>query len=138
MTSFEIVHQQRVVGKLACFDRLIFKGHLTGLFGAGRFTAFLASQGVLLKDFAPDVKRVSEQVKAHAQAQATAAGRPYVYLEGARRPPGRSPVAAPATSSVTLGQRDAVPQAMAASTGPAERWSDCRNGDGLARHERAY
>ena len=83
MTSFEMVHQQRVVGKLACFDRLIFKGHLTGLFGAGRFKAFLASQGVLLKDFAPYVKRVSEQVKAHAQAQAAAAGRPYIYLEGA-------------------------------------------------------
>ena len=66
MTSFEMVHQQRVVGKLACFDRLIFKGHLAGLFGAGRFKAFLASQGVQLKDFAPHVKRVSEQVKAHA------------------------------------------------------------------------
>ena len=29
MSAFEIVHQDRVVGKLCCFDRLIVKGHLT-------------------------------------------------------------------------------------------------------------
>jgi hypothetical protein len=28
MSAFEIVHQDRVAGKLTCFDRLIFKGHL--------------------------------------------------------------------------------------------------------------
>jgi hypothetical protein len=83
VSSFEMVHHQHVTGKLACFDRLIFKGHLTGLFGPGRFKAFLASQGVLLKVFAPYVKRVSESLKAHAQRLAADAGRPYIYLEGA-------------------------------------------------------
>ena len=52
MSSFEMEHHEHVTGKLACIDRLIFKGHLTGLFGPGRFKAFLASQGVLLKVFA--------------------------------------------------------------------------------------
>ncbi|MGH3237277.1 MAG: hypothetical protein ACRDOH_29260, partial [Streptosporangiaceae bacterium] len=77
------MHHQHVTGKLVCFDRLIFKGHLTGLFGPGRFKAFLASQGVLLKVFAPYVKRVSDDLKAHAQRLAADAGRPYIYLEGA-------------------------------------------------------
>ncbi|MHB8342569.1 MAG: hypothetical protein ACYDB7_15565 [Mycobacteriales bacterium] len=83
MAALDIVHADRIAGKLCCFDRLILKGHLTGLFGAGRFQAYLASQGVLLKNFAPYVKGVSEQLKAHAVAQAEAAGRPYIYLQGA-------------------------------------------------------
>ena len=40
-----LIRDQHVTGKLACIDRLIFKGHLTGLSGPGRFKAYLASQG---------------------------------------------------------------------------------------------
>lgn len=36
MSAFTIVHQDRVVGKLVCFDRLIFKGHLGGFNIPGR------------------------------------------------------------------------------------------------------
>lgn len=31
MTSFESIHQDKIVGSLTTFDRMIFKGHLTGL-----------------------------------------------------------------------------------------------------------
>ena len=31
MTTFESIHEKRIVGKLVAVDRLIFKGYLTGL-----------------------------------------------------------------------------------------------------------
>lgn len=83
MSSFDIVHHDRVVGKLSMFDRMVFKGHLTKLMPDGAFAAFLSRQGVLLKDFAPFVKTVSGQLKAHVQALAANAGCPYLYLESA-------------------------------------------------------
>jgi predicted GNAT family acetyltransferase len=83
MSSFDIVHHDRVVGKLSMFDRMVFKGHLTGLMPDGAFAAFLSRQGVLLKDFAPFVKAVSDQLKAHVRARAADAGCPYLYLESA-------------------------------------------------------
>lgn len=83
MSTFETVHQERIVGKLVAFDRLIFKGHLTGLMPPGAFVHFLAFLGVLLKDFKGYVSGVTEALKAHAQALAKKAGRPYEYLEGA-------------------------------------------------------
>ena len=66
MSAFEIVHQDRVVGKLSCFDRLIFKGHLSGLFPDGAFAYFLHSQDVLLKDFGRYVKQMTDQLKGEA------------------------------------------------------------------------
>jgi hypothetical protein len=80
VSAFEMVHQDGVVGKLVCFDRLIFKGHLTRFYPPGGMKAFMDRQGVLLKDFGTWAKRLSEQVKAHAQAAAADAGRPYLYL----------------------------------------------------------
>ena len=75
MSAFEIVHQDRVVGKLTCFDRLIFKGHL-GNFMPGRMKAFLDHQGVLLKDFDRYVATAPARVKHHAKGLAAEAGRP--------------------------------------------------------------
>jgi hypothetical protein len=80
VSSFEMVHRRAVVGKLTCFDRLIFKGHLTRLMPPAAFKVFLSGQGVLLKDFAGYATRTSEQVKAHVQELAAGAGRPYRYL----------------------------------------------------------
>lgn len=80
MSAFEIVHQEQVVGKLVGFDRLIFKGHLTSFYPQGGMKAFLDRNGVLLKDFATWAKGLSDKVKAHAQAEADQAGRPYLYL----------------------------------------------------------
>lgn len=80
MSAFEIVHQDRVIGKLTCFDRLIFKGHLARFNMPGRLKSFLDHQGVLLKDFDRYVTKTTEALKAHAQKLAATAGRPYLYL----------------------------------------------------------
>jgi hypothetical protein len=80
MSAFEIVHQDRLAGKLTCFDRLIFKGHLTRFYQRGGMKAFLDSQNVLLKGFGGYVQKMSGALKAHAKAAAEAAGRPYLYL----------------------------------------------------------
>jgi len=66
VSAFEIVHQDRVVGKLSCFDRLIFKGHLTRLYQPGGLKGFLDRQGVLLKDFGRYVKQMTDQLKGEA------------------------------------------------------------------------
>lgn len=79
MTSFESIHGDHVIGTLTSFDRMIFKGHLTGLFPKGAFTRFLITQGVLMKAYAGYAKGVSDKLKAHAQAMAAEAGRPYRY-----------------------------------------------------------
>jgi hypothetical protein len=79
-TAFEIVHQDQVLGKLTFFDRMIFKGHLTGLYPSGAMKAFLDRQGVLLKDFSAYVKGATDELKAHVQQAAAAAGAPYRYL----------------------------------------------------------
>jgi hypothetical protein len=80
MSSFEMVHQDRIVGKLACFDRVIFKGHVSKLYPDGAFKALLDREGVLLKDFGSYVGAPTEELKAHAKAMAADAGRPYIYL----------------------------------------------------------
>jgi hypothetical protein len=83
MDAFLNLHRDDVLGTLSTFDRLIFKGHLTGLFPAGAFARFLSCQGVLLKDFGAYVERASGELKAHALQLAAAAGRPFLYLESA-------------------------------------------------------
>lgn len=80
MSAFDIVHHQRIAGKLTCFDRLIFKGHLTRLYQPGGMKGFLDAQGVLLKSFAGYVTKMTEALKAHAKQSCAEAGRPYEYL----------------------------------------------------------
>jgi hypothetical protein len=80
MSAFEIVHHDDVVGKLTCFDRLIFKGHLGGFNVPGRLLGFLFQVQVLLKHFDSYVTDVTAMVKGHVQVLAAEAGRPYVYL----------------------------------------------------------
>jgi hypothetical protein len=82
MTTFESLHESRIVGKLVAFDRLIFKGHLNGWAPKGAFARFLFVQGVLLVSFKAYVTRVTAEVKAHAMGLATRLGRPYEYLAG--------------------------------------------------------
>ncbi len=81
MTTFESLHQDRVLGSLGMFDRLIFKGHLLRFFPEGAFERFLWRQGILLKEFKGYAPKVSAEVKAHVTGLAEQAGRPYVYLE---------------------------------------------------------
>jgi hypothetical protein len=81
MTTFESVHQDEILGSLTTFDRMIFKGYLTGFFPDGAFQHFLNRRGVLLKDFGRFVDAATAKVKTHVMGLAAAAGRPYIYLE---------------------------------------------------------
>lgn len=83
MTTFESVHESRVVGKLVAVDRLIFKGHLNGWMPKGAFARFLLVQSIYLTAFKTYVTQVTERLKAHARALAAKAGRSYQYLERA-------------------------------------------------------
>lgn len=83
MTTFEIVHQDEILGSLTTFDRQIFKGYLSGFFPNGAFQYFLSRRGVLLKDFGRFAGRATTEVKEHVQDLAATAGRPYIYLESA-------------------------------------------------------
>jgi hypothetical protein len=51
MGAFDDVHRGRITGSLAMYDRVIFKGYLSGLFGGDRVRTFLWSQGVSMVDF---------------------------------------------------------------------------------------
>lgn len=83
METFLSIHRDVITGTVSTFDRLIFKGHLSGFFPKGAFARFLARQGVLLKDFGRHVEAATAEVKAHVQKLAEAAGRPFIYLETA-------------------------------------------------------
>lgn len=83
MTTFESIHGSGIVGKLVAPDRVIFKGHLTGLMPRGAFARLLYILGVLLKDFRAYVTRATELLKGNAERLAQEAGRPFEYLERA-------------------------------------------------------
>lgn len=83
MATFAEIQPEQTTGRLAMFDRVLFKGHLTGLYPKDAFARLLSKQGVLLKDFDQYVKSATEKVKAHAQSIAEQAGRPYMYLASA-------------------------------------------------------
>lgn len=65
------------------FDRMIFKGHLTGFFPQGAFGVFLSRQGVLLKDFGKYAQQSTQRLKTHIEGIAQEAGRPLQYLSSA-------------------------------------------------------
>lgn len=83
METFLSIHRDVIIGTLSTFDRLIFKGHLTGLYPQGAFARFLNSQQVLLKDFAAYAETTTARLKARAQQVAADAQRPYLYLAAA-------------------------------------------------------
>lgn len=82
METFLSIHQDSIIGTLSTFDRMRFKGHLTGFFPDGAFARFLASQDILLKDFGKYVKQATETLKAQAQ-NSEESGRPFIYLRSA-------------------------------------------------------
>ncbi len=83
MQTFLSIHHAVIMGTLSTFDRLIFKGHLSGLYPQGAFARFLNSQHIWLKDFAAYAEATSARLKAHAQQVAAEAQRPYLYLVAA-------------------------------------------------------
>ena len=70
MSVFEDTHAKSIVGRLAMFDRMIFRGHLTRLFPAGAVPVFRWQQGVPLTGFGPWAKQATEVLCEHAQQMA--------------------------------------------------------------------
>lgn len=62
---------------------MIFKGHLNGFFPAGAFGRYLWRRGVLLKDAGKFFEGETKHLRAHVEALAARAGRPFEYLAGA-------------------------------------------------------
>lgn len=79
MNDFVSIHQADIVETLSMFDRIIFKGHITRLFPEGALALLLTKLGVPLKDYGAYFEQVTATLKAHAQAVAQAAGRPFIY-----------------------------------------------------------
>lgn len=79
MDPFIQKHKDKITGSISCFDRILFKGYLP--FGYPEaMERFISSQGLLLKEFKPFVKKHSDALVVHAKAIAEKSGRPYIYL----------------------------------------------------------
>jgi hypothetical protein len=81
MGAFEDLHRDRVTGSLAMFDRMIFKGRLTGLYKENGAKCFLWTQGVALKDFTPYAKWTTAKIADTVRGLAQAAGRPVISFD---------------------------------------------------------
>jgi len=78
--SFIQKYENDVMGSLSGFDRLVFRGTLRRLLYPGGMDYCLAFLGVLLKDFAQYVLKVTARLKEASLAAARGAGRPIQYL----------------------------------------------------------
>jgi hypothetical protein len=122
MQTFLQRHQAEIVGVLSGFDRVRFGGTLRSLSYLNGFDAFLATKGVLYKDFATFVERVSDRIKEHAHAFAQRHGRPLVYLPSSSQ--SKEEVAS------EIAQRDGIQQGLVcvlSCVEPCCTYSICRD-----------
>ena len=63
MERFVKRHADRIVGSIAGFDRILFKGNLSSICHREGMELFLSSQRVLHKDFSAFVQRLSKRLK---------------------------------------------------------------------------
>jgi hypothetical protein len=84
MERFVTRHCDRIVGILAGFDRMLFRGTLRSISYVDGLNKFLWTHGVLYKDFAAYVEGISERLKRDAMTLAAEAGRPFEYLSSAQ------------------------------------------------------
>jgi hypothetical protein len=72
-------HPDQIVGVLSCFDRLIFRGHLSLSYPRG-LEGFLHQQDVLFKDFKHYAPKIAERIKEHVKGLVEQAGAPFRHL----------------------------------------------------------
>jgi hypothetical protein len=80
MERFVKRYADRIVGSIAGFDRILFKGNLSSICHVEGMDRFLSSQRVLYKDFGTFVQRISKRVKECAEQMARDNGRPLIHL----------------------------------------------------------
>ena len=83
MERFLERHNGRVLGVLSGFDRVLFRGTLPSISHLAGLEGFMANYRILYKEFGAFVQKLSEKVKAHAEAVANKEGRPFHYLPSA-------------------------------------------------------
>lgn len=79
MNKFIARHQDKILGTLTCFDRLVFRGHLSLRYPKA-VEGYLNYKGILFKDLKAFLTKQADRLKEHAQSMAEDAGRPYQYL----------------------------------------------------------
>lgn len=84
MERFLQHHQDRVIGVLSGFDRIVFRGSLRSISYVAGLDVFLSCQHVLYRDFGRFAQGLSEQIKRHAESLAERLGRPLRYLSSAQ------------------------------------------------------
>jgi len=84
MERFVKRHGDRIVGSIAGFDRILFRGNLSSICHVEGMDRFLSSQHVLYKDFSAFVQRISKRVKECAEQMAAELGRPLIHLKSAK------------------------------------------------------
>jgi len=109
MGAFEDVHRSRILGSLAMFDRMIFKGHLTRLYNPGAMRALLWAQGYPLTEFSRYAQAATEKITLNAKRIAEEAGRPYIYLENMRT---RRPTQTKEEIARAIAERDGVTEGV--------------------------
>ncbi|QEF97649.1 hypothetical protein Mal15_48190 [Stieleria maiorica] len=80
MERFIERHDQRIIGVLSGFDRILFRGTIRALSYLDGMDKYLNVHGVLYKHFGGFVQRISDRIKEHAAEYAEAHGRPFRYL----------------------------------------------------------
>jgi hypothetical protein len=80
MERFLKRHEGRLRGIISGFDRILFRGSLRSICYSAGIQAWLASQGILMKDFRSYAMELSERIKEHAQRFAQTQGRPYQHI----------------------------------------------------------
>ena len=85
MERFVKRYADRIVGSIAGFDRILFRGHLSSIYHVEGMDRFLSSQRVLYKDFSTFVQRFSQRVKERAEQIAKESGRPLIHLRSPKQ-----------------------------------------------------
>ena len=80
MERFLERHGDRIVGTIAGFDRVLFRGLLLSICHIDGFDRFLSSQGVLYKDFRDFAEMFTNRIKARAEELASQSGQSDRYF----------------------------------------------------------
>ncbi|MGH9435179.1 MAG: hypothetical protein ACRD06_04170 [Terriglobia bacterium] len=80
MERFVMQHKNRLIGSIAGFDRLLFRGTLCSISYVEGLDYFMGNQRVPFKGFKAFVEKFSAGVRAGANQIAERAGRPLLYV----------------------------------------------------------
>lgn len=80
MERFVKRHKNRLVGSIAGFDRVLFRGILRSICYVEGLNYFMGNQRVPFKGFKAFVEKFSAGIRARAEQIAQQAGRPHLYL----------------------------------------------------------